>query len=64
METRATGREREAAEGRATEHLGTHERVVTYTQKHGQYSYGSGSDIDKEPPNHLLQARACVCACV
>ena len=28
VETRATGVEREAAEGRTTEHLGTEERIV------------------------------------
>lgn len=30
-----------------------HERIVAYTQKNTQYSYTG--DIDKEPPNHLLQ---------
>ncbi|KIY92742.1 hypothetical protein MNEG_15221 [Monoraphidium neglectum] len=39
---------------RADKGSGAHQRVVTYTQKHAQYSYSG--DIDKEPPNHLLQA--------
>ena len=37
VETRATGREREAAEGRATEHLGTREFVVSEDQPSSGY---------------------------
>jgi hypothetical protein len=31
-----------------------HERYIKYTQRHSMY--WSSSDIDKEPPNHLLHA--------
>lgn len=33
-----------------------HERFVTYTQRSSAASWGSVTDIDKEPPNHLLHA--------
>jgi hypothetical protein len=39
-----------------------HERVITFTQKQSdRYCWSSNSDIDKEPPNHLLQVGRSAC---